>query len=95
MIDSVLGFERSPKDTGRVIFPRAFTRLLPKPMSGVSAGCRRLRSKILEQMMSAELPVSTRILPMVQPCILASITSASVRGKLSRFTSSSENTMGM
>ena len=98
-MDSVLGFDRSPKDTGRVIFPSAFTRLPPKPMSGISAGCRRLRSmfirsKVLEKMISAELPVSTRIFPMVQPCILASMTNASVWGKLSRFTSSSENTMG-
>jgi len=52
-------------DTGRVIFPRAFTRLPPKPMSGISAGCRRLRSKVLEKMISAELPVSTRIFPKV------------------------------
>jgi len=38
-------------------------------------------SKVLEKMMSAELPVSTRIFPMVQPFILASMTSASVWGK--------------
>ena len=93
-------FERSLNDTRRVIFPRAFTRLPPKPMSGISAGSRRLRSmfmqsKVLQKMISAELPVSTRIFPIVQPCILASMTNASVWGKLSRFTSSSENTMGM
>ena len=85
-MDSVFGFERSPKDTGRVIFPRAFTRLPSKPMSGMSAGYRRLRSmfmrsKVLEKMMSAELPVSTRIFPMVQPFILASMTCASMWGK--------------
>ena len=72
----------------------------PQPMSETSAGCRRLRSmfmrsKVLEKMMSVELPVSTRIFSMVQPCILGSITNASVWGKLSRFTSSSENTMGI
>ena len=50
-------------------------------MSGISAGCRRLRSKVLEKMISAELPVSTRIFPMVQPCILASMTNASVWGE--------------
>ena len=38
-------------------------------------------SKVLENMMSAELPVSTRIFPMVQPCMLASMTNASVWGK--------------
>ena len=40
-----------------------------------------MRSKVLEKMMSAELPASTRIFPMVQPCMLASMTSASMWGK--------------
>ena len=40
-----------------------------------------LRSKVLEKMMSVELPASTKIFPMVQPCMLASMTSASMWGK--------------
>jgi len=40
-----------------------------------------MQSKVLEKMISAELPVSTRIFPMVQPCILASMTNASVWGE--------------
>ena len=39
-------------------------------------------SKVLEKMMSAELPVSTKIFPMVHPFILALMTSASVWGKV-------------
>ena len=40
-----------------------------------------MRSKVLEKMMSVELPASTKIFPMVQPCMLASMTSASMWGK--------------
>ena len=40
-----------------------------------------MRSKVLEKMISAELPVLTKIFPMVQPCMLASMTSASMWGK--------------
>ena len=56
----------SPKDTGSEIFPRASTLFAPNPINGISAGWRRflsmfILSKVLEKIMSAELPVSTSI----------------------------------
>jgi hypothetical protein len=82
---SVLGLVRSPKDTGRGIFLRALTLLPPKPMSGISAGWRTfllmfILSKVLKKMISAELPISTRIFPIVHPWMFASITRASECG---------------
>ena len=72
MICSVLGLEVSPKETGSEIFPRASTLFPPNPIKGISASYRRflsmfILSKVLEKMMSVELPVSTSIFPMVQP----------------------------
>ena len=50
---SVLGLDVSPKDTGNEIFPRAFTLLPPKPLSGMSPRRRLqsmfMRSKVLEK----------------------------------------------
>ena len=69
---SILGLEVSPKETGSEILPRASTLFPPNPIKGISAGWRRflsmfILSKVLEKMISAELPVSTSIFSMVQP----------------------------
>jgi len=60
------------KKTGSEVLPRASTLFPPNPIKGISAGWRRflsifIMSKVLEKIISAELPVSTSIFSMVQP----------------------------
>ena len=69
---SVLGLEVSQKETGSDILPRASTLFPPNPIKGILAGWRRflsmfILSKVLEKMISVELPVSTNIFLIVQP----------------------------
>ena len=76
-------FVVSPKDMGSNILPKAFTLFPPNPISGNSEGCSRfvsmfILSKVLENRISAELPISMSILRMVHPWMFALMTRTSV-----------------
>ena len=80
---SVQIFSPSAKDTGIAFFPKASIFFPPKPNSEFLAGCsvhlsRFICSKGLMKRMSAELPLSTRMLCTVNLAMFAIATKASV-----------------